>query len=144
MKRGLKFIFIATATAAFINGAYAQKLPAPDKKALVKPADSEKAAVEAIDPQQAVQFANDYFNAAQVMTADFIQTGADGRVCWTGLTYGDYTVRETAVPDWTPVGPDSYPVTVTGVPVEVDFCNQQDTVPAKITTWGAIKQLYRR
>ncbi len=32
-----------------------------------------------LDPQLAIQMANDYFNTARVMTADFVQIGADGR-----------------------------------------------------------------
>jgi outer membrane lipoprotein-sorting protein len=79
MKRGSKLFFGALAASTLISGAFAQKLPAPEKKPAAKSAEVSKSASEPIDSQTAVQMANDYFNAAQVMTADFVQVGADGR-----------------------------------------------------------------
>lgn len=35
--------------------------------------------VPAVDPQAAIQRANEYFNSADTMIGDFVQTGADGR-----------------------------------------------------------------
>jgi outer membrane lipoprotein-sorting protein len=46
----------------------------PLEKKLAKPAVSPVS-----DPSVAIQMANDYFNSSQVMTADFVQTGQDGR-----------------------------------------------------------------
>jgi outer membrane lipoprotein-sorting protein len=46
--------------------------PAAEKK-VAKP----EAAVS--DPEIAIQMADDYFNSSRVMTADFVQTGQDGR-----------------------------------------------------------------
>ncbi|SNB79793.1 Outer membrane lipoprotein-sorting protein [Rhodoblastus acidophilus] len=53
--------------------AFAQSGKAPDKK-VAKP---EVSAVS--DPDIAIQMADDYFNSSRVMTADFVQTGQDGR-----------------------------------------------------------------
>lgn len=62
------------AFACLASGAsWAQK----NAKSAGKPA--EKAADVPLDPQAAVQMANDYLNATRLMTADFIQVGADGR-----------------------------------------------------------------
>lgn len=55
------------------GAALAQK----NAKSAAKPA--EKAVDAPLDPQIAVQMANDYLNSVRVMTADFIQVGADGR-----------------------------------------------------------------
>jgi outer membrane lipoprotein-sorting protein len=45
----------------------------PAKKEVAKPAGPVS------DPEVAVQMADDYFNSARAMTADFVQTGQDGR-----------------------------------------------------------------
>lgn len=79
MKRGIFLILSVLSSAVLIGGASAQKLPGVEKKSAAKLADPAKAAPETLDPQAAVEKANDYFNAAQVMTADFVQIGADGR-----------------------------------------------------------------
>ena len=79
MKRGLMLFLSALATTALIGSATAQKLPPPDRKPPVKSGAVAKEALEPLDPQTAIQMANDYFNSAQVMTADFVQIGADGR-----------------------------------------------------------------
>ena len=64
----------------YSNGmAQAQKLPATGKHATPKTQDTGKEAQATEQPQVAIQMANDYFNAFQVMTADFVQIGADGR-----------------------------------------------------------------
>lgn len=51
-------------------------------------------------------------------------TGTDGRVCWTGLAAGSYTVYESPVSGWDPVGPSTYTVDVTdGQVTNVTFLN---------------------
>lgn len=61
------------------HGVVAQKL----SKQLTKPStniqEQQKDRDGSPDPQVAVQMANDYFNATRVMTADFVQVGADGK-----------------------------------------------------------------
>jgi hypothetical protein len=71
------------------------------------------------------------------------KTGADGRVCWTSLPLGDYTVYEPSLGGMIAVGPTSYPVTLTEDPVEFDFCNKHVPTPVRMTTWGMIKSMYR-
>jgi outer membrane lipoprotein-sorting protein len=78
MKRGLLLFLSTLATPALAVTALAEKLPAPERPATASAASS-KAAAAAPDPQTAIQMADDYFNSAQVMTADFVQIGADGR-----------------------------------------------------------------
>lgn len=78
MKRALGILLGAAANVAMVCGASAEKLPAPEKKAPIKSAEAVKAE-DPLDPKVAIQMANDYFNAAQAMTADFVQVGADGR-----------------------------------------------------------------
>ena len=68
------FLFISTSGVAL-----AQKAPAPGKHATPKTQDAGKEPPSNEQPQVAIQMANDYFNASQVMTADFVQIGADGR-----------------------------------------------------------------
>lgn len=67
----LSMILLCCGLAA--SPAFAQSVKAPDKK-VVKP---EVSAVS--DPEIAIQMADDYFNSSRVMTADFVQTGQDGR-----------------------------------------------------------------
>ena len=58
------------------NGmALAQKVRPRETTRHAKDADAAKEP----QPQVAIQMANDYFNAYQFMTADFVQIGADGR-----------------------------------------------------------------
>jgi outer membrane lipoprotein-sorting protein len=72
----LGFGFLAIA----VNGsALAQNSTPTDKKIVSKKVDTPKAGATSLDPQIAIQMATDYFNASHVMTADFIQIGADGR-----------------------------------------------------------------
>jgi outer membrane lipoprotein-sorting protein len=59
--------------------AFAQKAPGPGKRATPKTEDTARVQSADEQPQVAIQMANDYFNASQVMTADFVQIGADGR-----------------------------------------------------------------
>jgi len=59
--------------------ALAQNVATPGKHATQKPKDAAKDSPANELPQVAIQMANDYFNASQVMTADFVQIGADGR-----------------------------------------------------------------
>lgn len=47
--------------------------PEPAKKEAAKPAGPIS------DPEVAIQMADDYFNSSRAMTADFVQTGQDGR-----------------------------------------------------------------
>jgi len=54
-----------------------KKAVKPEAVAERKPAKPETAAVS--DPETALQMADDYFNSSRVMTADFVQTGQDGR-----------------------------------------------------------------
>jgi outer membrane lipoprotein-sorting protein len=78
MKRGVSFFLIAFLVVA-ANGCLAQKASPTDKKTLTPTAEAPKAAAEPLDPQLVIKMADDYFNAAQVMTADFVQVGVDGR-----------------------------------------------------------------
>lgn len=53
-----------------------------------------------------------------------LRTGTNGRICWSGIPPGHYTVYETMLPGWAPVGPDSYEIEVAGgFPVNVTFLN---------------------
>jgi outer membrane lipoprotein-sorting protein len=61
-------IMLASATDALAQKASAEKRPA-----------NQGTVAAGIEPQAAIQLANDYFNSSQVMTADFVQVGADGR-----------------------------------------------------------------
>jgi hypothetical protein len=71
------------------------------------------------------------------------QTGIDGRVCWSSLPLGDYTVYEPSLGGMIPVGSTSLEVTLGVDPVEVSFCNKNVTTAAKARTWGMIKSMYR-
>lgn len=53
--------------------------PVTEKHPTTKAQDTEGKGVANIEPKAAIQLANDYFNSSQVMTADFVQIGADGR-----------------------------------------------------------------
>ncbi|MGO8737382.1 outer-membrane lipoprotein carrier protein LolA [Rhodoblastus sp.] len=79
MPRGFLLFLIGALAIAPLDGAMADKHPKPSAKP-AKPASDPVQDVNApLDPQLAIQMANDYFNAARVMTADFVQVGADGR-----------------------------------------------------------------
>jgi hypothetical protein len=71
------------------------------------------------------------------------QTGIDGRVCWDGLLYGDYTVYEPVLGGLVPVGPSSWDVTLGATPLELKFCNKDAIVPTRQGSWGMIKSMYR-
>ena len=76
------FVILTSAMMFFTIGAtaIAQKSATTDKRPNAKAAvDPTAASPEPVDPQLAVQLADQYFNAAQVMTADFVQVSADGR-----------------------------------------------------------------
>jgi len=79
MKRGLLLLLGVLSLATLPGFSLAQTQAPPEKRTAAKVADAAKAAAEPVDPQAAIQKANDYFNSAQVMTADFVQIGADGR-----------------------------------------------------------------
>jgi outer membrane lipoprotein-sorting protein len=79
MMRGFMAFLIGALSIASIDGALAQKHPKPSDKLAKAASDSIKAESAPLDPQLAIQMANDYFNTARVMTADFVQIGADGR-----------------------------------------------------------------
>ncbi len=66
-------IVLSSATGA----AMAQKAAVTEKRPTTKATEGVGAAI--IEPQAAIQLANEYFNSSQVMTADFVQIGADGR-----------------------------------------------------------------
>jgi outer membrane lipoprotein-sorting protein len=78
MNRGLGYIFALLLFVTANSVSEAQKLSSPEKKTLPKQEES-KMAPEGLDPQIAIQMADDYFNAAKFMTADFVQVGVDGR-----------------------------------------------------------------
>jgi outer membrane lipoprotein-sorting protein len=78
MKRCLTIVLSVAMAVGMIGVASAERLPAPSKKPATT-SEPPTPAVDALDPQVAIQMANDYFNSAHVMTADFVQTGADGR-----------------------------------------------------------------
>ena len=71
------------------------------------------------------------------------QTGVDGRVCWTGLPLGDYTVYENVFPGWLPVYPTSYDVTLDVDPIELIFCNEPEPSATEKRSWGTVKSIYR-
>ncbi|MGO9391419.1 outer-membrane lipoprotein carrier protein LolA [Rhodoblastus sp.] len=78
MKSGMALFFGLMLFVTASGSSQAQKVQPPEKKASSKLDDS-KASPATLDPQIAIQMADDYFNAARVMTADFVQVGADGR-----------------------------------------------------------------
>ncbi len=78
MKRGIAISLGALLFVFTSSSSQAQKAASPEKKPLSRSVD-ETAAAAALDPQIAIQMADDYFNSAQVMTADFVQVGVDGR-----------------------------------------------------------------
>ncbi len=59
--------------------AVAQKTPATGKNVTPKAQEAAQEPSANEQAQVAIQMANDYFNASQFMTADFVQIGADGR-----------------------------------------------------------------
>jgi outer membrane lipoprotein-sorting protein len=79
MKRGIAFFMSALIVVAANGVCLAQKTPQTEKKAVIPAPEPPNAASEPLDSQLAIQMADDYFNAAQVMTADFVQVGVDGR-----------------------------------------------------------------
>lgn len=78
MKIGIALICCGVLFMSTDDVALAQKAAVP-KHATPKTPDATKDAPANELPQVAIQMANDYFNASQVMTADFVQIGADGR-----------------------------------------------------------------
>jgi outer membrane lipoprotein-sorting protein len=78
MKRGLSYFFALMLFVAAHGASQAQKGSSPEKRSPGKQEES-KATPEGLDPQIAIQLADDYFNAARFMTADFVQVGVDGR-----------------------------------------------------------------
>jgi outer membrane lipoprotein-sorting protein len=78
MKRGLALFFGLLLVVTANGVSQAQKVSPTEKKAPLK-VDESKSAPDILDPQIAIQMADDYFNAARVMTADFVQVGVDGR-----------------------------------------------------------------
>ncbi len=79
MMRGVMAFLIGALSIASIDGALAQKHAKPGDKSAKAASDSIKEDSGPLDPQLAIQMANDYFNTARVMTADFVQIGANGR-----------------------------------------------------------------
>ncbi len=79
MTRGFMAFLIGALSLASIDGALAQKHPKPGDKPAKTAPDVVAAQSAPLEPQLAIQMANDYFNTARVMTADFVQIGADGR-----------------------------------------------------------------
>ena len=79
MKRGIAISLGALLFVFASSASQAQKAAPPEKKSPARAGDEPKAAPAALDPQIAIQMADDYFNSAQVMTADFVQVGVDGR-----------------------------------------------------------------
>ena len=78
MNRGLGCFFALLLVVAASGVSQAQKASPPKKEPPPKQEES-KPAPEGLDPQIAIQMADDYFNAAKFMTADFVQVGVDGR-----------------------------------------------------------------
>lgn len=79
MKRGVALVCGGLILQLAFGAALAQKAPTSGKGSNSKNVEQSKEAAGALDPQVAIQMANDFFNSAQVMTADFVQVGADGR-----------------------------------------------------------------
>lgn len=79
MKRGMGLFLSAVLVVAGNVVCLAQKAAPTEKKTPATAVDAPKPASEPLDLQVAIQMADDYFNAAQVMTADFVQVGVDGR-----------------------------------------------------------------
>lgn len=79
MKRGIAISLGALLIVIACTASQAQKAAPPEKKVPAKIVEEPKETATTIDPQIAIQMADDYFNSAQVMTADFVQVGVDGR-----------------------------------------------------------------
>ena len=79
MKNAIALLCCSSLFLSASGMAFAQKAPGPGKRATPKTEDTARVQSADEQPQVAIQMANDYFNASQVMTADFVQIGADGR-----------------------------------------------------------------
>jgi len=79
MKNAIALLCCSSLFLSASGMAFAQKTPGPGKRATPKTEDTARVQSADEQPQVAIQMANDYFNASQVMTADFVQIGADGR-----------------------------------------------------------------
>ncbi|MCI4680927.1 outer membrane lipoprotein carrier protein LolA [Rhodoblastus acidophilus] len=77
--QGFRTALIGATIFVTTNCALAQKHPALTSRATKAAPQPVAEQSVPLDPQLAIQMANDYFNAAHVMTADFVQVGADGR-----------------------------------------------------------------
>jgi hypothetical protein len=71
------------------------------------------------------------------------KTDVNGQACWTGLMMGDYTITEVMMAGWEPLGPTSYPVTLSGSTEWVYFCNREIPVSSEESSWGRVKGLFR-
>ncbi len=79
MKSRKIFALVALAAMGFAVPSTATTVARPANPAPAKRVAGAPAAAAALDPEIAVKMADDYFNAMQIMTADFVQIGADGR-----------------------------------------------------------------
>jgi outer membrane lipoprotein-sorting protein len=73
MKLSIVLLCCGLACSPVVAPAFAQSAKAVEKKVT-------KTDIPAVsDPEVVIQMADDYFNSSRVMTADFVQTGQDGR-----------------------------------------------------------------
>ncbi len=79
MKRSIPLSLAALLLIGTTVSSLAQANSPPTTKATSKASGHTKSTPAPLDPQIAIQMADDYFNSAQVMTADFVQIGVDGR-----------------------------------------------------------------
>ena len=77
--RGVALFLMGSLSIAPIASATPQKHPKPSDSPAKAAPNSANGESAPLDSQLAIQMADDYFNAARVMTADFVQIGADGR-----------------------------------------------------------------
>lgn len=79
LMRGVALFLMGSLSIAPIASATPQKHPKPSDSPAKAAPDSANGESAPLNSQLAIQMADDYFNAARVMTADFVQIGADGR-----------------------------------------------------------------
>ncbi|PPQ32148.1 hypothetical protein CCR94_06925 [Rhodoblastus sphagnicola] len=80
MKLSMAILLCGLALSPVVEPVFAQASKTVEKKVVKPEVKVVKPEISAIsDPEVAIQMADDYFNSSRVMTADFVQTGQDGR-----------------------------------------------------------------
>ncbi|MBB4198662.1 outer membrane lipoprotein-sorting protein [Rhodoblastus sphagnicola] len=76
----MAILLCGLALSPVVEPVFAQASKTVEKKVVKPEVKVVKPEISAIsDPEVAIQMADDYFNSSRVMTADFVQTGQDGR-----------------------------------------------------------------